>query len=458
MRILIASLTLFVTACGGSPNDGQGGGSGASGASTGGNSPSGGNTSAASGGSATTTGGSGGNSAAGGTFAAGGFAGKSGASGGGSSGATTASEQCDTLPAPGLPADAPAFGAGTWTDISPPGVPFNDDGTIALGLAVDRCNPATLYTTVTAYDPIADKGGVYKSTNAGASWNQVATVAPNFTGSDHLDNPIRIRIDPKDPQHLYVADGVRGGTTGFWVSTDAGESFVMPQSFSDLKDTENLYPFDVYDVAADPTDFNHILLTFHSAWGWTDTKWNTQSGVLESTDGGDSWIVHEPQDGWGTGNVINFLYQPELGIGDAQTWLFESPAGLWRTSDAGASWDKVSEIGVQHGGATTYYTQAGVLYSAGANQNLRSTDNGKSWNPIGPNKGFNAILGDGKHLFTAPCFGPTAFLVSDETDGDTWTDFNDQQFVQGPFELVSEPVNGMLYSASWGSGVWALKL
>jgi hypothetical protein len=118
----------------------------------------------------------------------------------------------------------------------------------------------------------------------------------------------------------------------------------------------------------------------------------------------------------------------------------------------------VSEAGVQHGGGTIYYTKKGDLYAAGAGTNLKSTDNGVTWTQVGASKGYNALFGDGTRLYTAPCFGPSPFMVSSETDGKTWTAFNDQQFDQGPYEMAVDANHGILYSSSWGSGVWALKL
>jgi hypothetical protein len=371
-------------------------------------------------------------------------------------GATVQREACSDPVMTGRPDGAPELSPDTWTNISPPDIPYGDNGTIALGIAVDPCHPTTLYDCITSFDPEHVKTGLYKSTDAGGSWRWVARLPNNPGGSDHIDNPIRVRVDPKNPDHLYVADGVRGGSGGFWVSTDGGETFTMPESFVGLKTTENLYPFDVYDVAPDPTDFEHVLLTFHGAWGWTDTKWNAQSGILESTDGGQTWIVHEPLQGWGYGNVANFLFEPALGMGDSRTWLFGSPGGLWRTSDGGASWTKPSEAGVQHGGGTIYYAKGGQLYAAGGGANLRSTDNGITWTETAPSKGYNAIFGDGVRLYTAPCFGPTPFLVSKETDGTTWSAMSSQEFGAGPYEMAIDSVNGVLYSSSWGSGVFAL--
>jgi hypothetical protein len=343
-----------------------------------------------------------------------------------------------------LPEGAPTLTQGTWVNISPSQVPWDKSNT--QGMALDPCNPAVIYLCVASLSMV--NPGVYKTTDAGTTWNKVG----------QLDTPIHVRVDPKDSNHLYANDGVWGGTQGFWVSTDGGNTFVTPEGWKALADTGEMFIWDTYDVVADPSDFNHVLVSFHSAWGWTDSKWKANSGVLESTDGGDSWIVHEPQEGWGYGHAINFLYRPDLGIGDANTWLLGTQgSGFWRTSDAGASWTKVSDLGIQHGGGNLYYTNEGVLYASGADHNLRSTDNGVTWASVGPGGGYNAVGGDGENLYAAKCFGPTPFVTSPEDDGETWTNYNSQEFNSGSYEFGFDATNGILYSASWGAGIWALK-
>jgi hypothetical protein len=400
--------------------------------------------------------GSGGKTAAGGSGASGGAPNTGGslASGGNPGDATTGSaESCETAPTPGLPAGAPALTKGTWTTIGPPQVPFAQDPSghadaNTQGMAIDPCNPAVLYLCAASLNPSVGHPGVYKTTDAGGTWRKVG----------QLDTPLHVRVDPKNPNHLYANDGVWGSTQGFWVSNDGGETWTTPQGFKDVQKTAGLFAYDTYDVVADPSDFRHVLLSFHSAWGWTDTKWDTNAGVLESTDGGETWIVHDPQPGWGAGHAINFLYRPDLGIGDSKTWLLGAQGpGLFRTSDAGATWTKVSDLGIQHGGGTIYYTKTGVLYASGAAENQRSTDNGLTWTKVGPGQGFNGIIGDGTRLYTGRCFGPAPFLTSAENDGTTWTDYNAQKFGSGPFELGYDSINGIVYSASWGAGMWALK-
>jgi photosystem II stability/assembly factor-like uncharacterized protein len=372
---------------------------------------------------------------------------------GGTGGAVDVTSKCDSPVGAGLPAGAPTLVPGTWKQIGPAGMPFGSgaDPVFTQGMAVDPCNPAVLYLTVDAYD--ASKAGLFKSIDAGATWARIATVVPNYTGIDYLDEPIRVRIDPKNTQHLYVGDGVRGGTSGFWVSTDGGANFVMPQSFIDLKTTPGIYVYDVYDVATDPTDFSHVLVSFHSGWGGA---YGENAGIVESTDGGDSWIVHPPEGWGGHGHAVHFLFQPDLGLGNSSTWMVSTQDGSrHRTTDAGRTWVATTTGGIVHGGGTIYYTATGHLYASGYPHNVRSTDNGVSWTSIG-NIASTAIFGDGKTLYSGAVFGPAPIITSKESDGITWTPFNDQQFGQGPYEFAYDSVNRILYDASWTSGLWAL--
>src|SRR5207344_1782079 len=96
------------------------------------------------------------------------------------------------------------------------------------------------------------------------------------------------------------------------------------------------------------------------------------------------------------------------GIGNSSTWLLGTQGGgMFRTTDAGATWTKVTDTGIQHGGGTIYYTKTGTIYATGTT--------------IGPAGGYNGIVGDGKQLYAARCFGPTPYLTAPESDGLNWT-------------------------------------
>ncbi|HEV8244636.1 MAG TPA: hypothetical protein VGP93_02620, partial [Polyangiaceae bacterium] len=205
-----------------------------------------------------------------------------------------------------LPANAPELTPGIWTPINPQGLVFGTgDALFTQGMALDPCNPATLYLCAVAANISGKPIGVYRSVDAGSTWTELGA----------FDSPIRVRVDPRDPLHLYVVDGVQGGTKGFWVSKDGGQNWYRPQSFQDLGNTT--LNWDTYYVEPDPADFNHVLVTFHNAW---QAPYDA-SGLIESTDGGDSWVVHDPKSSWYTGHDVFFLYNPALGIGDSKTWL-----------------------------------------------------------------------------------------------------------------------------------------
>jgi MYXO-CTERM domain-containing protein len=353
----------------------------------------------------------------------------------------------------------PNLTKGTWVEITPPGVVTGAPETcIGQGVAIDYKHPATVYWGTTPYTSSA--GGLFKTTDGGSTWKRIGKVTPIYQGAtDQLDEPLHVRIDPNDSNHLYVGDGVRGSSEGFWISTDGGETFTLPMGFTDALKTAGIDNQDIYDVAPDPTDFKHVLISFHYRWGWTDTKWNTNSGVMESKDGGMTWIVHEPVMGWGSGHAVKFLYNPALCLGNSNTWLLATQGdGFWKTTDGGATWKQVSKTNITHGGGTIYYTAAGVLYASGAEQSMRSTDNGDTWTSVGPN-GTWCVYGDGTTLYTGKSFGANQpYSVSPEKDGMTWSAFNAQKFPDGPYEMAYDWMNGILYSSNWSSGVWALKV
>jgi hypothetical protein len=377
----------------------------------------------------------------------------------GSDAGTGVTAKCDKPVGPGLPQGAPTLQAGAWVNVSPAGIPFNPAGanaTFTQGMAVDPCNPAVLYLAIDSFN--VPNGGLYKSINAGGSWTRIGNVRGLTT--PQLDEPIRIRIDPKDTQHLYVGDGVRGASTGFWVSTDGGENFTMPRGFADayklVGQSSISGMFDVYDVAVDPTDFKHIVLSFHSPWDWDD--YAAGAGLLESKDGGETWTAHSHRSGLGQGHSIHFLYQPELGIGNNQTWLWgtQSAAGMRRTTDGGTTWTNVTTEPIAHGGGTIYYTAKGTLYASSNVHNIKSTDNGVTWTSL-KSPGSTALMGDGEKLYTGQVGGGPIW-ASSEADDTAWSNFNGQTFAAGPFEFGIDRTNRILYNASWGAGIWALKL
>jgi photosystem II stability/assembly factor-like uncharacterized protein len=340
----------------------------------------------------------------------------------------------------GWPSGAPALMPGQWTQINPKGPVFSGhmEDVFSQGMAFDPCNPATIYLCTSSFN--ASTGGLWRTVDAGANWTKIGK----------LDEPVRVRVDPRNSLHLYVGDGVRGATLGFWVSMDGGSNWTKPPSLAKL----GMFVDDVYDVATDPADFKHVLVTSHSPWNLSMSE--AGAGVLESRDGGDSWIVHPPSNNtWGQGHNIWFLKT-------SGSWLLGTQsAGYWRTTDFGATWAQVTKENMAHGGGQLYKTKGGLYFAAAVNGVLKSTDDGVTWTISSGNPKYTtAVYGDGNLLYTHQAYaGPAdTFYSSPETDGMTWTPFGSLKTDQGPFEMAFDAQNRILYSASWGAGIFALKV
>jgi photosystem II stability/assembly factor-like uncharacterized protein len=336
-----------------------------------------------------------------------------------------------------LATGAPTLTAGTWVNISPAGPNFDSNAdAFAQGITLDPCDSNTLYLAVNANS--SPNPGLYKTTNAGASWKRIGP----------FDNPVNMAVDPNNSNHIYVTDGVRGNTTGFWVSYDGGNTFTMPNNFPSASGEQ--YGTDAYHVDADPTDFNHVLVSFHSS-----------GVVVESFDGGANWTAHQLDPGAASncGCDVFFLYNPTLKLGDAKTWLVGTQGtGYWRTTDAGTSWTKVATDSMEHGGGQIYYTKYGVLYVSSTNNVLRSKDNGATWQ-ASPTPGIPtlSVTGDGTYLYSG-AHGSGPFYYAKESDDFNWKQYNSQMFYEGPFELAYDSANGILYSSNIRHGAWALKV
>ena len=355
----------------------------------------------------------------------------------------------------------PTLQPGVWTNISPPMEPFGQIGenqTLAMGFALDPGNPYTLYECASAFNSTlftVIPGGLWRTTDGGSNWERVGV----------FDAPTMVAVDPGDSKHLYVADGVRGNTIGFWVSTDAGVTWTKPDAFTAAGMDPTVETQDTYSMAVDPSNFNHVLLSFH--YGWTaNGTYTSTAGIFETTDGGTTFTIHQPDSRWGgLGYFVSFLSDPAHNAGDGNTWLLGTQAsGYWKTSDAGKTWKQVATQQMPHEGSHVFYASDGTLYSGGFGHPMRSTDNGDTFTVLDqtPNGSYCGVLGDGTTLyiqqngFTNP---DAPYMTSPERDGTTWTTFGDgsQKFTGGPFQGGYDPVNKILYASMYESGLWALK-
>jgi hypothetical protein len=165
-------------------------------------------------------------------------------------------------------------GGVSWTVLG--GSTFNQ---VAFGsLVVDPKNPNNVFVTVW-YGPNANSGGVYKSTDGGATWT-------NTTGAFHTGAASDLVMDPTNSSILYagLTQGAGGGTTnGLYKSTDGGNTWAR---LSGGLLTGSAVGVSIR-VAVAPTSAQTLYATvFDPALG------NPPDGLphrFRSTDGGTTW-------------------------------------------------------------------------------------------------------------------------------------------------------------------------
>ncbi len=103
-------------------------------------------------------------------------------------------------------------GGSTWKQLAG-GLPGAKEGLGRIGFGISRGNPKVIYATVEANQ---QSGGIYRSDDAGETWRRVSADPRTWgRGSDFAE----IRPHPKNPEIVYVAN------TASYISRDGGKKF-----------------------------------------------------------------------------------------------------------------------------------------------------------------------------------------------------------------------------------------
>jgi photosystem II stability/assembly factor-like uncharacterized protein len=183
-------------------------------------------------------------------------------------------------------------------------------------------------------------GGVWKSVNAGTTWEPIFDHYASASIGD-------VAIFQKDPNILWVGTGEANNRNsvawgdGVYKSTDGGKTFLR----AGLQDT-----YQIARIVTHPTDPNTVYVAaIGNLWAH-----NGDRGLFKTTDGGKTWSKLAgglPSDGK-TGatdlamdpsspNTLYVAFYQRL----RRPWRFDSGGpngGIFKSTDAGKTWTKLT--------------------------------------------------------------------------------------------------------------------
>ena len=262
--------------------------------------------------------------------------------------------------------------------------------------------------------------GAYKSTDGGTTWEHI--------GLKETQNISRIRIHPEDCDIAWAAafgkHSAYNPERGVFKTTDGGATWRRVLYKSDRAGA--------VDISIDATNPDIIYASIWEAWrrSWGMSSGGKDSGLWKSMDGGESWTEITGNIGLAEGPVgkIGVAVSP---ANPNRVWTLiehEPDGGVWRSDDAGATWERVNDERKLRQRAF-YYTRVyadpndeDVVYALNTGF-YRSRDGGETFP-----RGIPVPHGDNHDLWIAPDDSDRMINANDGganvtfNGGRSWTD------------------------------------
>ncbi len=243
-------------------------------------------------------------------------------------------------------------------------------------IAVDPFNRSTWYV-------VASSGGVWKTTNAGVTWNPIFD---NY-GSYSIGC---VAIDPRDRFTIWVGTGENnsqrsvGYGDGLYKSIDGGQSFTRVG----LHDSQH-----IGKIVIHPDDSNRVLVAAQGPL-WND---GGDRGLFETRDGGKTWTkILDISPRTGVNEIHLDPANPDIMYATAyqrrrHTWVLIDggpESGIHKSTDGGKTWRKIhrglpgvdlGRIGMAISPHNSEVIYALVEAADGQSGFYRSANRGESW-------------------------------------------------------------------------------
>ncbi len=290
----------------------------------------------------------------------------------------------------------------TWELVSDTGIkhPFVDD------LYINPSNNAEVYA-------ISDKSQVFKSTNAGQSWETMITstggpgmpVIPGF----RFESVSAMAVAPSDPEQMYII------RDGFGVMKSKEGFRDMAQGGWEYKPFSSDYS---YALAVDPTDPNIVYA------GYNRKVFEENAKLFKLASAEENWEeIHEFPNAF---SISSLEINPD-NPNNVYAGVTGENGNIYQTNDAGNTWSKLNEdftFSTIHVTATDPNNE-NVVYAAPWGGGLFKSENGGNvWTELKtPTMSIPAIIvgpENSNHLIIADRIRPK--IYESFNGGQSWTE------------------------------------
>ncbi len=235
-------------------------------------------------------------------------------------------------------------------------------------------------------------GGIYRTSDGGTNWNQIASNLPTANYGR-----VALAPDPNNSNNLFavfestdMTPAGDAGLKGIYKSTDAGATWTQltsPQKIASTKTSVGNMSYlkdqGGYDnvIAIDPNNSNNIYV------GGVD--------MMKSTNGGTSWSQLTYWDPfYGTPTVHADHHAIVFDKNNANTLLNGNDGGVYKSTNGGTSWTMLNNgLGITQFYSGSVY-KSGSTYYGGTQDNghLKYSGTGIQWTTVfGGDGGYSAV-------------------------------------------------------------------
>jgi photosystem II stability/assembly factor-like uncharacterized protein len=219
----------------------------------------------------------------------------------------------------------------SWTPV------FDDQPTLNIGsIAIQQNNPGIVWVGTGEGNPRNSLNigeGIYKTMDGGKTWKRM--------GLEKTRNLHRIIIDPTNPNIVYAAaignPYSEHSERGVYKTIDGGETWNKVLYTNDTSGCA--------DLAMDPSNPNKLIANMwqHRRTPWSFKSGGPGSGLYLTVDGGKNWKKMGKEEGLPAGNY------GRIGISFSQSMpsrvyamIEATKNGLYRSDDGGFKWELVN--------------------------------------------------------------------------------------------------------------------